>query len=98
MLSGPTSQFLGKGFGEIQKQLIEHTKEGSWQYDSVKLLNECLKIVDSNVENFPIKTQAKNWYSLFCRLRNKTRGHGAIGIDNISSICPLLEKSIFLHS
>src|SRR5450432_1626798 len=33
MLSGPTSQFLGKGFGEIQKQLIEHTKEGSWQYD-----------------------------------------------------------------
>jgi tetratricopeptide (TPR) repeat protein len=97
ILSGPTSQFL---FGEIrdfQKDLLEQTKEGSWQYDSVNFLNDCLKTIDPKTDRLPIKTQGRNWFTIFTRLRNKTRGHGAIGGNDFSDICVLLEKSISLQ-
>lgn len=96
MLIGTTSQFLNKGIREFQKDLIEQKKDGSWQFDANHLINECLKIADVKAEELPVKVQGRNWFTLFSRLRNKTRGHGALGSESISSICPLLEKSITL--
>ena len=97
ILSGPTSQYLCSGIRDFQKELLEQKKEGTWQFDSIKLLNDCLQIADKKAESLPIKTQGRNWYSIFSRLRNKTRGHGALGANDFSSICPLLERSIFLQ-
>lgn len=97
ILSGPTSQFLNPQAREIQKEFLEAKKEGTWQYDSIKLLNSCLKIVDPKADVLPVKTQGRNWYSLFARLRNKTRGHGALGSETCSKLCPLLHDSIALQ-
>ena len=97
ILSGVTSQFLCIEMRGFQKELLEAKKEGSWQYDSVKLLNECLKIVDKKADALPVKTQARNWYSIFARLRNKARAHGALGMNDCSALCPLLENSLKLQ-
>lgn len=64
ILSGPTSQFLCSGIREFQKDLLEQKKEGTWQYDSAKLLNDCLNIVEKKTDLLSIKTQGRNWYSI----------------------------------
>ena len=94
ILLGPTSHFLCLGIINFQRDLLDGKKPGSWQYDSIKLLNDCLQIVDKRAESLPTKTQGRNWFTLFARFRNKTRGHGAMGSNVCALICPLLEESI----
>lgn len=96
ILLGPSSQYLCREIKEFQRELLEAKKVGSWQYDAVLLLNKCLQIADEKTEDMLIKVQARNWFSTFARLRNKTRGHGALGMNDFSALCPILEESINL--
>ncbi|WP_299113678.1 tetratricopeptide repeat protein [uncultured Winogradskyella sp.] len=98
LVSGPTSHLLSIQLRQEQKLITQKVKSGHWQFDVVNDLFKCLKIIGENVENNATKTSFKNWFILFTRLRNKTRGHGAISSDLTGQLCSLLEKSLLLIS
>lgn len=99
IISGPTSYHLSFDIKNQQRELTQKHKSGSWQFDSVELIHECLSIVDDSYqEELPVKISGKQWFSLFARLRNTTRGHGAQKPNQLSRVLPILKRSIELIS
>lgn len=96
ILTGPTAQFLTPAARAEQRELTQRHQEGTWQYDSVHLINCCLEEVDPGREKLPGKIDGRRWYSLFAAFRNKTRGHGATQGALCSRLAPTLERSINL--
>ena len=96
ILSGPSAQYLIEDILIEQKELMQKHNVGIWQHECVNLMHRCVKIVDSTVDDLPVKVEAKRWMILFARLRNKTRGHGAPRQELISELCEPLEKSMRL--
>lgn len=96
VVQGPTSHLCSIEMMKICKDLVQKLPKNNWQYDCLSLIRSCLITLGENVEELSTRSQAKNWFQLFARLRNKTRGHGAVKTDLINSICPQLDKSIRL--
>ncbi len=96
ILTGPTSHLLSIQLSNEQRELTSKKKEGSWHHDALTSLNKCLEIIGEDVDRIPVKASVKNWFGLFARLRNKTRGHGAMLNNKCSAICPQLENSLLL--
>ncbi|MBS3913062.1 MAG: hypothetical protein KG003_01040 [Bacteroidetes bacterium] len=96
VLSGPSSQYFNPIANQLQQELNERLGNSSWQHRSIKLLGECIKVIDPTFEDISVKVSGKTWFSQFAYLRNKTRGHGAYSSDVYSSICNNLCNSIAL--
>jgi tetratricopeptide (TPR) repeat protein len=96
MLTGTSSQHLYPAAREEQQELTRKCGDGSWQYEANRLLLECMSTLDEECEALPKKTDCRNWFSLFVKLRNRTRGHGAIKGGDCSRMCRRLEESIRL--
>lgn len=97
-LKGPASQHLVEQGRQEQKDLTQKLQSGSWQYDAVALLDQCLRKLDSGRPGTQFKQDGRRWFALFAELRNRTRGHGAMSASTCSSICQDLELSLRLLS
>lgn len=95
-LTGPAAQYLYEEARIEQRELTKNCNEGSWQYDSVKALAECIRVIIPNSEQHGNKVQARQWISVFAQLRNKTRAHGAPPSHQLAQICPILANSLNL--
>ena len=95
-LTGTASQHLIAPVREEQRELTQALASGTWQYEAVQLLNECVRLIDPTTENLPTRVAGRRWFATFARFRNKTRGHGATTGDKINHLLPLLERSISL--
>lgn len=95
-LTGPSSQFFNPVANQLQQELLERVSNTSWQHKSIKLLINCIKEIDNNFEDIPVKISGKTWFSNFAYLRNKTKGHGAYNSDIYSRLCANLNESIQL--
>jgi hypothetical protein len=96
VLIGPAAQQLSSGISPERTELTSKTAPGAWQYDAVAELHACLCIVDTCDEVLPTKVQGRQWFSIFARVRNKSRGHGALPISQCSKAAPRLEAAIRL--
>ncbi|MEQ9415199.1 MAG: hypothetical protein RIF39_15295, partial [Cyclobacteriaceae bacterium] len=96
ILTGPSSHLLILEAKRICKDLIQKVERNSWQYKAVALLHSSLIEIGEDIEDLPVKVQGKTWFSMFARLRNKTRGHGALPSKFYQSISRHLEQSIKL--
>lgn len=96
LLIGPASQHLLFEARNEQRELTKRCKPGEWQYEAVALLHKCLEEIEQEIEPLPTKVDARRWFSVFVRLRNKTRGHGAPPSSVCSKICLDLKQSIEL--
>src|ERR1700722_4291160 len=96
VLTGPASQSLILALKEEQKELTHRFGPDSWQYDSVQMLKKCLDLMNFENDEMTEKIDARRWFGDFKKLRNKTRGHGAVPHDKYSLINPNLEKFIGL--
>jgi tetratricopeptide (TPR) repeat protein len=96
ILAGPSSQYFNPLANHFQQELNERLGENSWQHKSIKLLIECIKVIDPVFENIPVKISGKTWFSHFAYLRNKTKGHGAYSSEVYSNMCENLCQSITL--
>jgi hypothetical protein len=96
VLTGPASQFLQLQARLEQRELTQRCKAGSWQHESVRLLNICLRILDPSREEIPAKMDCRRWFSHFAELRNKTRGHGAHSGTQCGRFVPPLTDSLKL--
>jgi hypothetical protein len=96
VLVGPPSQLILSEARKEQRELTQKVGSDAWQYQAVSLLLQCLRILDQNLETLPAKTDGRRWLSLLAHLRNKTRGHGAPKENDLSRVCPLLERSLRL--
>ncbi|MES2568088.1 MAG: NB-ARC domain-containing protein [Bacteroidota bacterium] len=96
VLTGPASQYFNPVVNGMQRQLTERLSKGSWQYDATESIYNCVKRLDSTIENLPTKGAGKTWFSYFATLRNKTRGHGAISADLYADLCLELENAVTL--
>ena len=97
ILTGVAAQHLSSaitGDGDELSQLSARSKSDAWQYKSVLLLHSCLELADPEVEPLPRRVMGKTWFSFFARLRNKTRGHGALPSDQLVQMCPDLRQAI----
>jgi hypothetical protein len=97
-LLGPASQMLRPAAHDAQVDLIQKLTVGSWQHDASTLMQDCLRQLQSSVEDVPTKCQGRAWFRAFVELRNKTRGHGATTHATCSLLCPQLERSLALVS
>lgn len=96
IVEGPTSGFLTPSSRATQKEITQKTGPGDWQYEAVKHLAHCLSIAEGRAQPPAAKIDLRRWFSLFPRLRNKTRGHGAPTATKMNQMCVPLESSIRL--
>lgn len=97
-LTGPTAQHFVPEAQDVTRDLTQKMGPGSWQYESARLLQEAISILETNAVQQQGKTDGKRWITLFTRLRNKTRGHGAPTATACSRLCPLLSEGLRLVS
>src|SRR5260221_10123252 len=76
ILTGPASQFLLSEASEEKRQLLQKMSSDTWQYKAVISLYNCLEVFNIAYD-LPSKIDARKWFSMFVRLRNKTKAHGA---------------------
>ena len=95
VLTGPAAENLCENAREEQNQLTQKKSKGTWQYDAVELLNDCLRNVGAPTET-QSKVDGRLWFQIFARLRNKTKGHGAQLGGEFATICIPLKQSIEL--
>jgi hypothetical protein len=95
-LIGPASQFLQRQARIEQRELTQRCKADTWQHESVRLVNICLKVIDPSREEIPAKVDCRRWFSDFAELRNKTRGHGAQSGTQCGRFIPPLIESLDL--
>lgn len=99
VLSGVPAQYLISPItwqGNEANQLTQRSKSGEWQYESVVLLDNCLKQVEPNSEKLPTKVSGRIWFRIFAELRNKARAHGAPSGRQLAQLCEDLHGSIQL--
>ncbi len=97
ILIGPTSQILSSAIRDYEfKELTQRVKYGTWQYEALTLLDECLVSFKIQHDKLGVKVPLRNWFHLFTLLRNKTKGHGAPKFETCSAACNNLAKSINL--
>ena len=96
MLIGPASQFLLADLNPDRHELAKSFASGSWQFEAVSSLKQCLDTLDIEAGEHPVQTTMQRWFTLFVNLRNKTRGHGATMPGKVSKAAPLLENSLAL--
>lgn len=95
-LSGPASQFLLTDLSQEKNELTKLCGLGTWQFEAVTNLKQCLDALGIESEDIQIQTDMKRWFSLFAVLRNKTRGHGATMPSKVANAAVCLKKSISL--
>jgi hypothetical protein len=97
VLTGPSAELITSSIRDYEfKELTHRVPEGNWQYESLKLLTECLVIFNIQHDTLSGKAPLKQWFHLFTVLRNKTKGHGATTFQPCTSVCPKLDESINL--
>lgn len=93
-LSGPASQFLLTDLSLEKSELTKLCGTGTWQFESVTHLKNCLKALDIEAPEVPPLTDMRQWFSFFAILRNKTRGHGATMPGKVTNAALHLKNSI----
>ncbi|WP_416866046.1 MAG: NB-ARC domain-containing protein [Imperialibacter sp.] len=96
IINGPSSHLLSPKAAEIKKELSQKLSNPSWQFGALYALQLCHNEITENSPSIGTKIQLKNWFSHFARIRNKTKGHGALQVDKLSKISVNLEKSLKL--
>lgn len=96
ILTGPPAQYLLPLAHEAAKETTQKVGAGAWQYAAVHTLSEVVRAFDAANEPPPAKPALRVWFSLFARLRNKTRGHGAPLAGVLSGVCSKLHESLDL--
>lgn len=91
---GTASRHLVNDAQDEQRDLIQKSAPGTWQYDAATLLDACLRRLDKTREGLPSRLDGRKWLVLFSELRNKTRGHGATSTALCTAIAPDLKRSI----
>lgn len=95
--TGNVSNLLPK---EVQlREVVELTtrvNKISWAEQSVKLLVDCMRKLDIEVNDISPRAALSLWFSYFAQLRNKTRGHGATTSTKCSKAISSLEESLSL--
>ena len=96
-LSGPASQFLLADLNQERNELTKLCGAGSWQFEAVTSLKQCLDALGIEAEDVPTQTDMKRWFRLFAVLRNKTRGHGATmpGKVGEAAVCLMKKHYVF---
>jgi hypothetical protein len=84
------------GEGNEANQLTQRSQSGEWQYESIMLLDNCLKQIEPDSEKLAKKVSGRIWFKVFTELRNKTRGHRAPSGRQLAQLCKNLHESIQL--
>jgi hypothetical protein len=74
-LVGPASKHLPRAMHNYSRAFTERIGKGTWQYDSVKELNEIMKTLKKDYPTLSERISLRHWFQVFAELRNKTRGH-----------------------
>ncbi len=93
---GAPAQYIYPEARESQRQLSLNSGPGTWQYQIVAMVKDCLKCVGVTVEPVGPKVPCRQWFREFVHLRNATRGHGAPYPTDLSKACPNLEQAVNL--
>jgi hypothetical protein len=93
-LVGPASKQLPLAMREHSRAFTEKVGKGTWQYESVKELNDIMRSVKKDYAALSDKISLRTWFQTFTELRNKTRGHGALTPAKGASLSGALASSI----
>lgn len=95
-LSGPASQLLPDAASPIKRNFMQRwgANDSAWQRDVVLDLHHVLTCIDNTTEPLPAKVSLQRWLSVFARLRNRTRGHGAVTSQQCADTVETLERAI----
>lgn len=98
ILGGSSHRFVKKEFEPLLDELLIINSNQTWQYNAIKLLDDCLNEIKPNRETLPQKLALRKWFSLMNELRNEALSHGRASADAKSRICKRLDESLKLIS
>jgi hypothetical protein len=96
VVNGPTSRLLSAEVQVEKRELSARCTSETWQYQSISLLDACLRRLNPDRQGLPAKLEGRLWFSYFAELRNATRGHGVLQPFICGQLSPLLEESVRL--
>jgi len=96
VLTGPAAQQLNPALYDEQRDLTQKMGAGTWQHNAAAALHEALTFCEPDHEPLSAKVDGRKCFDLIVRLRNATRGHGAIPPAVCSRMCPKLEEGLVL--
>lgn len=94
VLVGPPAQFLLPQVQDAARATNQKCAAGTWQFEAVAKLFDVVRAFDPAAEQPGAKVTLRQWFQLFARLRNKTRGHGAPLGGLLSAACPALRGAL----
>jgi hypothetical protein len=95
-LTGGAAHLLVKAAQSDQRELTMRVDPTCWQFQTVELLNKCLRTLDPKRAKLPNNVEGRRWFGLFAELRNATRGHGAPAPSVCGKLTPPLKGSLEL--
>ena len=98
LVTGPPAQYLDDEARTEQRELTQKCGPDTWQYKAIVELHACQRALDPATEPLPPKVDGRRWFRDFAWLRNKTRGHGAPGTEQLRRLCPHIEASARLFA
>lgn len=94
--TGSAADFIPRCVRDVEiVELNSKMQDGSWQQESINHLNACLNELHIQGLNTTKKSSLKIWFSNFCILRNKTRGHGSITPTQCTNVNKHLEGALW---
>src|SRR5260370_36270455 len=75
VLTGPASQsLLSEASSKDKRELTQKMSPGTWQYDAIKYMSDCLKVFDISYD-LPNKIDVRKFFTIILILLNKTKAH-----------------------
>jgi hypothetical protein len=96
VLAGPAAHLLVAEAQESARATNQKVGADTWQCATVMAMAEVVGQFDPGAESPPQKPALRAWFSMFARLRNKTRGHGAVLGGALAAAAPTLRASLDL--
>lgn len=100
VLTGPANALLhdeARAYvADITRNFLPSDVDSHWQRRAMEQLNEASQFVDVTLERLPDRASLRWWFAAFSRLRNRTRGHGALTAAKASAAVPPLAESLSL--
>lgn len=98
VLTGPANAVLRESarpyITEVTRNFSSRDADTSWQRRALQDLSDACDLIDPVLGSLPHRASLRWWFSAFIRLRNRTRGHGALTGGKASAAAPLLLNSL----
>ena len=95
-LTGAAAQFFDVNAHDIVHDLVQRVDKGDWRHEVVERIHTAANHLDIETPAIGSKVSLRQFFHINATIRNKTRGHGAVTVEQCTYVSPLIDRAISL--